>query len=143
MSAGPSVIDRLGRPKPGKPAFLTAAELAAAQRLIADFELASRQAPVTQDWRFEPKPDKGAGHGPDIVLDGRRRARQRLDAAMQTLSGGQDSLIIGVLLRGEGLERAERRRGWPPRMAKHVVKMALFRLACLYGLAQPQQSVWP
>jgi hypothetical protein len=121
--------DREGR------AMLDPASFAAGERFRNDFTIAGLQPRVTSDWS---NPVSGAAlgdHGMHIS-DVMVAARQRLDAALNTLGPELGSPVIDVCGFLKGLETVETEHGWPARSAKVVLGIALARLAAHYGLAQ-------
>jgi hypothetical protein len=120
--------DRAGR------AMLDPTSFAAGERFRHDFTLAGLQPRVTSDWS---NPVSGAAlgdrrmHITDLML----AARQRLDAALDSLGPELGSLVIDVCGFLKGLEIVEAEHGWPARSAKVVLGIALTRLAAHYGLA--------
>lgn len=118
----------------GQP-FLTPAQVEAGERFRRDVEQAQILQRVTANWEAS---GGAAQHGPgaglavtEIAMDARRRLDRAYDAAGPELAG----LLIDVCGYLKGLEMVESERGWPARSAKVVLKIALDRLARLYGIA--------
>lgn len=116
--------DRDGTP------FLNSAQVAAAERLREDFEVAQTGPRVAQNWeRFLTGGDRGgfsgAGSGP---AQGPRAARERVDAALNALGPELSDVALRCCCYLEGLEAAERRMGWSARSGKIVLRIALKRL---------------
>ena len=119
--------------------FLDAAQVEAGERFRRDVEIAQIRQRVTSDWSGAV----GSGRrGPqDLnVSDLAIAARQRLERAAETVGGELNNLLLDVCGLQKGLETVERERGWPPRSAKVVLKIALDRLAAHYGLASAAQG---
>jgi hypothetical protein len=121
--------DRDGRP------FLEAQQVEAGERLRRDLDQAQILQRVTAVWEA---PIAGRRHGADrggavsdIAIDARRRLDRAYDAVGPDLAG----LLTDVCGYLKGLETVESERGWPPRSAKVVLRIALERLARHYGLA--------
>jgi hypothetical protein len=120
--------DRAGQP------LLDPVSFAAGERFRRDFTLAGLQPRLTSDWS---SPVSGAAFGDRgmHITDLMIAARQRLDAALETLGPELGSLVIDVCGFLKGLETVEAEHRWPARSAKVVLSIALGRLAGHYGLA--------
>lgn len=118
--------------------MISATQLAAGERLRADWQLAHAHPSVTMRWEPVPRP-RGAGGPADpgepglVMLD----ARRRVEAALAAAGPGLAAMLERVVCAGEGLAVAERSMGWPARAGKVVLGLALDRLALHYGLAAP------
>lgn len=120
--------DREGR------TFLDAAQLEAGERLRRDIEQAQLLQRVTANWEASINAARrGADVGAvsEVAIDARRRLARAFDAAGPELAG----LLTDVCGYLKGMEIVESERGWPPRSAKVVLRIALDRLARHYGLA--------
>lgn len=128
--------DRDGRP------FLDPAQVEAGERFRRDATQAQILQRVTADWEASGSARRGAGGAPvtEMAIDARRRLTRAFEAVGPDLAG----LLTDVCGYLKGLELVESERGWPPRSAKVVLKIALERLALHYGLASeargPAQS---
>lgn len=117
--------DAQGRP------FLAGPEVEAGERLRRDFTLAGLSPRLGVAWEAPVMRGGGAGLDySDVVL----AARQRLNHAITAVGPDFASLLMDICGFLKGLEAAERERGWPPRTAKIVLKLALGALARSYGL---------
>ncbi|WP_368660936.1 DUF6456 domain-containing protein [Paracoccus sp. (in: a-proteobacteria)] len=113
----------------GKP-FLSRDEIAAAERIREDFELAQLGPRVTQNWdRFMTS---GVEAGRGTGGDGSFAARDRVAAALRDLGPGMGDVVLRVCCFLEGVEATERRLGWSARSGKVVLRLALMRLARHY-----------
>jgi hypothetical protein len=120
--------DREGR------SFLDAAQLEAGERFRRDIEQAQLLQRVTANWEASinaARRGADAGAVSEVAIDARRRLARAVDATGPELAG----LLTDVCGYLKGLEIVESERGWPPRSAKVVLKIALDRLARHYGLA--------
>ncbi len=124
------------RDKNGEP-MISPEQLAAAERLRADFWFAGMTPKVTTNWTAALGAGRGqrspAGAGVDIqdaVIAAGMRVRQALAAVGPEHSG----LLVDVCCHLKGLEQVERGLSWPPRTAKVVLGIALNQLARHYGL---------
>ncbi|MBI5313540.1 MAG: ATPase [Methylocystis sp.] len=120
--------DREGR------TFLDAAQLEAGERFRRDIEQAQLLQRVTANWEASinaARRGANAGAVSEVAIDARRRLARAFDAVGPELAG----LLTDVCGYLKGLELVESERGWPPRSAKVVLKIALDRLARHYGLA--------
>lgn len=115
----------------GKP-FLAAHEVAAGERLRADFTRGGLSPSVTQRWEDTPRsgPRSGPADLSDAVLDCRARVQHALKAVGPELSG----VLLDVCCFLKGTERVEAERQWPARSAKLMLKTGLAALARHYGL---------
>lgn len=112
--------------------FLAAHEVAAGERLRADFTRAGLSPRMGVAW---DAPIKGSGAGDryefaDAVIAGRQRFGRAVVAVGPEFSG----LLVDVCCFLKGLEEAEKARHWPARTGKVVLKLALAALARHYGL---------
>jgi Domain of unknown function (DUF6456) len=122
--------------KDGKP-MLSEFELAAGEKLRADFWFAQMTPNVTANWSMlksegggrRGSPDHGAELA-DHVIAAQERVRLALKAAGPDLAG----LLIDVCCFLKGLEVIERSCRWPQRSGKIVLQIALRQLARHYGL---------
>lgn len=130
------------RDRDGTP-LIDKVERAAGERLLADVERANRGPRTTMDWT-------GVGDRPGSLTETQRltaveaalSARHRVERALAALEPDFASLVIDVCCREVGLAEVERRRGWPLRSAKLMLRYALRALSRHYGLlgAAPASS---
>lgn len=126
--------------------LISDAQLAAGERLRADFTLGSMMPSITSSW----SPVAGMGshrHGSDKELqmqDGQLRARERFRAALKAVGPEFCDILVDVCCYLRGLEEIEHSAGWPQRSAKVVLLLGLSALARHYGLAgqAPATSKW-
>ncbi|MGR7995454.1 MULTISPECIES: DUF6456 domain-containing protein [unclassified Xanthobacter] len=116
--------------KDGRP-LVDEAQLAAGERLRADFTRAQLTPRVTSNWSALITSGRSPEAFTDMVLAARQRLRHALAAVGPELSG----VLLDVCCFLKGLEAVEGERRWPPRTAKVVLGLALQRLAAHYGLA--------
>ena len=132
------------RDKDGRP-MISEEQLAAGERLRADFWFAQMTPRVTADWG-----GVGSGSGrrgapgvgvelQDGVIAATERVRRALSAVGPELAG----VLIDVCCHLKGLEEAERMAGWPQRSGKVVLDMALTSLARHYGLLRGDSAAAP
>ena len=116
-------------------AYLPAELIEAGERLREDFELAQMGPRVAQNWdRFLTAGGRGqmlAGAG---QAEGPQDARARVAKAMEALGPGLSDIVFRICCFLEGLETAEKRRGWWARWGMVVLKIAVERVAPHYGL---------
>ena len=124
--------DRHGRP------LIDAAQLAAGERLRADFTRAGMLPNIGIDWsRPGTKPAfSTAINGREEFTDAVLAAKQRVAAALDAVGPEMTGVLLDVCCFLKGLETVERERGWPVRSAKVVLGLALTRLARHYGLTR-------
>jgi Domain of unknown function (DUF6456) len=122
------------RDKNGQP-MISIEQLAAAERLRADFWFAGMSPRVTTNWSAA-ETGGPSGHrltGTDMN-DNMIGAQNRVRLAVAAVGPELGSILIDVCCHLKGLEDAERQQGWPQRSAKIVLQLALTRLARHYGL---------
>jgi len=138
VNAAESPLAWLARRKgnDGRP-FIDAMQLAAGERLRADFTRAGLTPRVTANWIASVALDRRGGSGEgaaaftDLVLAARQRLARTLDAIGPEFAG----LLLDVCCFLKGLETVERERRWPPRTARIVLSLGLDRLARHYGIS--------
>jgi hypothetical protein len=116
--------------------LLSDVEIAAGEKLRADFFFAQLTPHVTANWSMllsetggrRSSPDHGAELADHVVA-----ARERVSRALQAAGPDHAGLLIDVCCFLKGLEAAEKSRRWPQRAAKIVLGIALRNLAIHYG----------
>lgn len=119
----------------GKP-LLAAADVAAGEKLRADFTRGQMGPRVTANWEAAVASGRrsGGSAGADMT-DAALAARMRVTRAVEAVGPELSGVLIDVCCFLKGLEQVERERGWPARGAKIVLGLGLARLARHYGLA--------
>jgi hypothetical protein len=119
-------------------ALLEPEQIAAGERLRADFSRAQMSPRVTANWeaRAGGRGSGGGGRSPGLIdlTDAALDARQRVHRALDDVGPELGSVLLDVCCFLKGLEVTERDHGWPARTGKVVLKIALDRLAGHYGL---------
>jgi hypothetical protein len=119
----------------GRP-FISPTQLAAGERLRADFTRAGLTPRMTANWSAPIAQGRRGGSGEsaaaftDLVIAAKERLARTLDPAGPEFAG----LLLDVCCFLKGLETVERERRWPPRTARIVLTLALDRLARHYGI---------
>lgn len=123
--------------------MINASQLEAGERFRRDLELAQLRPNVTANWS-SPVATSVRGDTAQHMTDLGIAAKQRVNAAIETVGGDFASLLIDVCGFLKSLKTIEFERRWPQRSAKIVLGLALARLAEHYGLRQqatgPDQS---
>ena len=109
--------------------WFNAAELAAAARLRADWELGEIGVLRGSDLCAPPRGSAPRGPGSDGALAAQCDARRRVADALDRLAPPLRTVVERVCLREEGLEMLERVEAWPARSGKLALKLALAQLA--------------
>ncbi len=116
--------------------LVSAVQLAAGERLRADYERAGLGARVTMRWDAAPVAGgRGGTRAADASL-ARLDARARFHAALDAVGPGLADICWRVVCGGEAMAAAEKGLGWPARSGRLVLTLALDRLAVHYGLAR-------
>ncbi|MDI4657593.1 DUF6456 domain-containing protein [Xanthobacter autotrophicus] len=116
-------------------ALVDQTQLAAGERLRADFTRAQLTPRVTSRWSEV----SGAGT-PEAFTDMVLAAKLRVSRAMTAVGPELSGVLLDVCCFLKGLEAVERERLWPVRTAKVVLGLALDRLAGHYGLSGSTQG---
>lgn len=129
--------------KNGKP-LVNEAQVAAGERLGADFWHSRLSPRVTADWSMSAPRQRVRRSAPgastqisDQVLVARDRVRRALVAVGPELA----DILVDVCCRDLGLEAAERAKSWPQGTARILLGKALTALARHYGLIAPNSMV--
>ena len=120
--------DRDGRP------FLSASEIAAGERLRADYTRGQMMPRLGANWQASVasgRRDGGRGGIADLT-DAALAARMRVEKAIDAVGPELAGVLVDVCCFLKGLETVECERGWPVRSAKIVLKSALGALARHY-----------
>jgi hypothetical protein len=130
------------RDKNGKP-LISAEELAAGEKLAAEFHAAMLNPRVTANWSGTPtsRNDRRGPPGfameiPDHVIG----AKQRLESALRAVGRDHANLLLDVCCFEKGLTEVEKAAGWPQRSGKLVLQFALRQLARHYGLIRDDDA---
>jgi len=116
----------------GRP-WLSAAQIAAAERLREDFHLAGQLGRLTMSWEAAPRARGGRGPGLEPA-ERTRAATDRLAAALDAMGPGLKEVVERVCLHQTSIEAAERGLDLPRRAGKAVLRLALDRLAAHYRI---------
>jgi len=135
-----SLVGQLARrrDRSGKP-LLQLFQVAAAERLRADFERGQLQPAVTANWSaaVSSRRRSGGSDGLADLTDAALSARRRFDRAITEVGPEFSGVLIDACCFLKGLETIEHERLWPARSAKLVLQLALAALARHYGLGEP------
>jgi hypothetical protein len=123
------------RGRDGQP-LLASHQLAAGERLRAEFTRAQMMPRVTANWQAAvSQGGRTESAGRETITDTIIAARQRVRLALEAAGPEFSGMLLDVCCFLKGLEDVERERAWPARSAKVVLQLALDRLARHYGLA--------
>lgn len=115
--------------------LVTAEEVAAGERLRADYERALIMPRLGIDWEAPIASGRKGGRrdGQRELSDGAMAARSRVEKALEAVGPELSGVLVDICCFLKGLERVERERGWPARSAKLLLKAALGVLARHYA----------
>lgn len=107
--------------------WIDADQLAAGERLRADFERAQMRQKVTMSWDVNQTAGRSGPRSGDHaqIADSAIDARIRLDRALAAVGPELGGLLVDVCCFLKGLEQVEAERQWPRRSAKVVLRAAL------------------
>lgn len=118
--------------------MIDARQLAAGERLRADYERAGLSAATTMRWDAAPPargPRGGAsGAAAESACLARIEAHRRFHAALDAAGPGLADICWRIICAGDAVPAAERHLGWPARSGRLVLTLALDRLVCFYGV---------
>ncbi len=119
----------------GRP-LLDIAEVAAGERLRADFTRGQIAPRVTANWSAAIASGRRSGDTGGIadLTDAALGARLRVERALVAVGPEFSGLLVDFCCFLKGLEEIERERRWPARAAKLVLRLGLSALARHYGL---------
>ncbi|RXF73038.1 hypothetical protein EK403_12170 [Hansschlegelia zhihuaiae] len=120
--------------------LLAPAEVAAGERLRADFTLGQMTPRITANWEAAIASGRRGGAFGEDPTDATVAARIRVSRALDAVGPELAGALLDVCCFLKGLEEVERERRWPARGAKLVLGLALARLARHYGFAAEGQG---
>ena len=114
--------------------FFAAREVAAARTLWEDWTKSQRGLIAGSNWAAPPRgaASRGPGGAQETAAIGAIDARRRVDAALGALPLSLSGAVSAAVLEGCGFTDLERKRRWPVRSGKLVLKLALELLANHY-----------
>ena len=140
MNAAESPLGRLAaaRERDGT-TFLHPELVEAGRRLLSDFERSQLRQRMTSRWEMGASTGSTArGPDGDALTDSAVAARARTRHAIEALGPRLGPALYDLVCHEIGLTDIERRRGWPARSGKMLLREALERLADHYrGGARP------
>lgn len=112
-------------------AWLSSAELQAAQALRSDWEASQVGLTRGSDWSAPPigSGGRGVGNAQERAMAARCDRNRRVADALAALAPPLRRVVERVCFHEDGLELVERGEGWPARSAKLALKLALAQLA--------------
>jgi hypothetical protein len=114
--------------------LLGPAERNAAERFLADYHRSSLTQRTTRNWSpTAPRRGEGPRRGPEDATLSAIAAKDRVFKALDALGPQLAKIVEAALIREESLAAMERRFGWGQRSGGTAVKLALGRLAEIYG----------
>jgi len=138
-----SPVARYAVDRPGRPALLSRVHVTAADRLRADYDASTLRSRVTSDWSGVPRSGLRGGHDPADAPARALDARERVMNALEAAGPGLDRLLVNIVIRETGMERALRDLDWPDKAGATALHLALDRLAIHYGLKRAARTADP
>jgi len=127
--------DRQGR------SFLTAEEVAAGERLRADYTRGQIMPRLGANWQAAVSSGRrDGGRGSAELTEASMAARMRVERALDAVGPELAGVLVDICCFLKGLEAVERERGWPVRSAKLLLKTALGVLARHYAPPRQQKA---
>ena len=112
--------------------LLSSEQFLAGERLRADYERGALGPCVTANWDMPASRGQG-GPAPLTITDAAIAARQRYNAALDTVGEELASILVQVCCLAAGVEQAERILDLPQRSGRVVLSLGLTALARHYG----------
>ena len=136
LAESPLAWLRRRKDETGSP-FLSDAQFSAGERLRADYTRGNLLPSIGQRW--SPVMDSGARRnggagGQADLLDSSIAARDRVWRALSAVGDEFADVLVDVCCLLNGLETVERRKNWPRRSGKVILRLGLNSLARHYGL---------
>ena len=143
FNASESPLSRLAQTRGKAPAFLSEAEVAAGERLRADYTRGHLLPGVSQRWDGLPRAGRSGASGGGDLSDSAIDARTRVNAAIDAVGPELAGVLVDVCCFLKGLETVEAERRWPVRSGKLMLKTGLSVLARHYGPGGRGEAVRP
>lgn len=113
------------------------AEFLAGERLRRDYTLAGLMRRTTMNWEALGGPvERRRGVRGAEIGDAAAAARGRVEAALRSVGPDLGAVLVDVCCHLQTVGDVERRRGYPARSGKVVLRLALAALARHYGLSE-------
>lgn len=138
-----SPLARYALARNGRPALLERVHVTAADRLRADYDASTLRSRLTSNWTGVPRAGPRGGHDPAGAPARALDARTRVMDALEAVGPGLDRLLVNIVIRETGMERAVRDLDWPDKAGATALRLALERLAVHYGLKRPARVADP
>ena len=114
---------------------VTRSQFDAGERLRADWERSQLAPRVTMAWDAAPiARGRGGSAGAPDLAGSQLDARRRFDQAIESAGPGLSDILWRIVCAGEGMREAETALGWPARVGKLVLSLALDRIARFYRI---------
>lgn len=138
-----SPLARYAQARNGRPALLERVHVTAGDRLRADYDASTLRSRLTSDWTGVPRSGPRSGHDPAGAPVRALDARTRVMDALEAVGPGLDRLLVSIVIRETGMERAVRDLDWPDKAGATALRLALERLAVHYGLKRAERVADP
>ena len=115
-------------------AWLEPGEREAGERFLRDYHCSTLSQTITRNWSPVPsRRGEGKRSGPEDATLSAMAARDRVMDTLDHLGPAMARIIEAALVHEESLAAMERRFGWAQRSGRTALKLALARLAEIYG----------